>query len=224
MKGVTAASLLILLAGSAVESQVRFGVKGGLSISNLWGDGISGFEDDLLISDPVTSVEQGWVYSVTGGVFLRYDFIPDFLAFQPELLYLRGGKSWDVNNEELKAYIDYITVPVLFKLMIPLDIPVTPSAYVGPVFSYSLRARTEGLDNVPAGSDLGFMTGFGEEIDDAVNDFDIGLATGLSFDIETGPGAVVLDFRYHWGLLEVFDGQDVRNYAFQLMAGYSLDY
>lgn len=224
LKGAVAASLLLLLAATAAQSQLRYGIKGGLSLSNLWGDGITEFEDDLLASDPVTSVESGWVYFITGGVFVRYDFIPDFLAIQPELLYLRGGKSWDVNDEDLKVYVDYITLPVLFKLMIPLDYPVTPSAYAGPVFSYSLRARTEGLENVPDGADLGFMTGFGEDIDDAVNDFDVGLAAGLAFDIEAGPGAVVLDFRYNWGFLEVFDGQDIRNYSFQLMAGYALGY
>lgn len=224
LKGAVAASMLLLLAGTAVQSQVRYGIKGGLSLSNLWGDGVTEFEDDLLASEPVTSVEPGWVNSFTGGVFLRFDLIPDFLAFQPELLYLRSGKSWEVDDEELRAYVDYITLPVLFKLLIPLDYPLTPSAYAGPVFSYALRARTEGLDNVPDGADLGFMTGFGEDIDDAVSDFDVGLAAGLAFDIEAGPGAVVLDFRYNWGFLEVFDGQDIRNHSFQLMAGYSLGY
>ncbi len=216
--------LMLVLANAAAFSETIYGFKAGLSLSNFWGNGLTDFEEDLAGSGPVSDLETHFVLFVTGGIFVRYDLIPDFLAVQPELLYLRGGKSWDVNGELFKVYADYLTIPVVFKLMIPLDYPVTPSAYAGPMLALRLRARTEGLENVPGGADLGFMTGFEENINDEVTVFDVGFATGLSFDIEAGPGDIVLDFRFSWGAVEVFDGQDIRNYAFQLMGGYAFGF
>ncbi len=219
MKRLALSVALLLLVGTAAFTQPMFGIKGGLSTSTFWDDGVDPFEDGL------APTEESLLNYFTGGIFARYEIIPEFIAFQPELLYLRSGKKWEVNGAELDLYNDYLSVPLLVKLLIPLDLPMTPSIYAGPVVSFRLRSRAEGVGDVPAGTDIGFLTGLNEDIGDETRAVDVGLATGINFDIEAGPGTVLLDFRANFGFVEPFDvpnGEDIRNLSFQFMLGYGL--
>ncbi|MDG5815620.1 porin family protein [Chitinispirillales bacterium ANBcel5] len=220
-RNIALVALLVLSVSSATFSQNMYGIKGGLSSSSFWGDGVDDFEDNLGVD-----FESSMLNFFTGGVFARYEIVQDFLAIQPEILYLRSGKQWTIEDTELNVYNDYISVPVLVKLLIPFD-PITPNVYVGPVVNFRLRSRADGIEDVPDEADLGFLVGQDEDISDGTRGFDIGLATGIGVDIEAGPGAFILDFRVNFGFVEIFDdldGDDIRNISFQIMAGYGLEF
>lgn len=84
----------ITAVGFAANAQVNFGVKAGLNISNLTGDGVdtdskAGFNAGGFATIPVSSM----------------------FAVQPELLYsVEGAKSGDT-----KLHLNYINIPVLFQ-------------------------------------------------------------------------------------------------------------
>ncbi|KMQ51182.1 hypothetical protein CHISP_1888 [Chitinispirillum alkaliphilum] len=224
-KKMVVSVLLLVFAATATYSQTMFGIKGGASFSSFWDDGVEDFEDAL--EGTVTDLEANMLPFFTGGIFARYEIIPDFIAIQPELLYLRSGKYWEVNDVDFKVYSDYLSLPILAKLLIPLDLPVTPSVYAGPVFNFRLRSRAENIEDIPPGADLGFLTGLSEDIGDEVRPVDVGLATGINFDIEAGPGTIVLDFRANFGFVQPFDvpdGDDIRNISYMIMAGYGLEF
>jgi hypothetical protein len=67
----------------------------------------------------------------------------------------------------------------------------------------------------------------GELFERFVNVVDAGIAAGVDFKIEMGPGNLVFDFRYTMGALNAFNFESAdktRNYAFMFMAGYALNF
>jgi hypothetical protein len=209
------------------ENIIFIGAKAGGTFSSFWGDGIEEFEDNLMLS--ADELDGSMLLFYTGGIFMTWEVIPDFFALQPEILYHRAGKKWEVGaagtTVDIEAYTDYLVVPVVAKLLIPFDIPLTPGAYLGPVAAIKLRSATDGLDELGGGLDIGFMAGLGDDTGDATRPVDFGLATGLSFDIGTGPGVIVIDARYTFGFIDVFDvdgGDKIKNSVFSIMAGYAL--
>ena len=228
IKRIIPALLFVIFNVAAVFSQPAFGVKGGLSLSNFWGDGVDAFHDrENIAAFEIDKIKGGVLPFVSGGIFLRFDIIPSFLSIQPELLYMRQGENWKLKsangNKNISIHVDYLTVPVCAKLMIPFEnLPLTSSIYAGPALSLRLRAHAKNIDALP---DLHHhsMPDWGKNITNKVNPLDLGLAAGVNMDIASGPGEVVIDFRFQWGFIEVFEmNKDFRNYSFVIMAGYQI--
>jgi len=211
-----------------VFSQTAFGAKSGLSLSNFWGDGADAFcQKEKITAFHIDKIKGRVLPFINGGLFFRFDVIPSFLSIQPELLYIRQGQNWKLESAGSKRYIDinidYLTIPVSAKLMIPFEnAPLTSSIYAGPALSFRLNASAKNIDALPDLHNRS-MPDWGNNITKKTNPLDFGLVTGLNVDIASGPGEIVIDFRFQWGFIEVFEmNKDFRNYSFQIMAGYQI--
>ena len=191
MRALLALSLLApaLLAAPA-SAQLSGGLRGGLNTAFFSGR-------DALGTDPRLGA--------VGGAFVRYDVTPR-VAVQVEALYSQEGAE-DVDGT---YKLDYIDVPVLLRLGLPVSRLADAGVYAGPSVGLPVRATFADED----GRDL--------EEETAV---DLGVVLGADF--WAGPFGV--DLRYTGGLTDAFsdeiDGEsvrplDIRNQALTITVGF----
>lgn len=153
-----------------------------------------------------------------GGLRAVVEFNP-FLGIQPEILFKQYGATLKAEagpfNIESTATTNYLQVPVLARLALPVGGSVTPKVLVGPTFGYFLSGSTK------AGDDT-------KDIDaEDVERLDIGVAAGVGVDFATGPGALSLDLRYDRSLTQsnkasdMDGGLEVMNTGFSFLVGYN---
>lgn len=196
------------VAAGPAHAGAAFGVKGGVSISQV--------QADLFDTDNRT----GFV----GGIYGAFDLTPA-IGIQPELLFVRKGAklfeySGDVIgipvSESVSLDVDYLEVPVLLRVSLPVAEPVDVRLLAGPVASLKMdeKLSTSGL--------------FGYSLDsDQIKTADIGIAAGAAVALRSGDMRIVGEGRYTFGLTNVSDlsvggvslGGDVKNGSFYLMAG-----
>lgn len=220
--------ILVISSLSQEQRKLKFGIKTGAVISSFWGNGADNFEENM--SSVVRDFDADMKLSLTITGLINYDFVPGFFNVQGELQYLRLGKNWEFDlesGEEVSfgLYTDYLSIPILFKLLISLNTSVLPEVYLGPSFSVQLRSRAMNLEVVPDSLQSEFLRGLGnrQNISNQVSNFDVGFHTGLSLNFLTKPGAIVLDFRFAFGTINVFTidgGKEFRNCSFSFMIGY----
>lgn len=145
----------------------RFGLKGGINFATLNGD----FSDNI---DGRTGYHIGAV--------AQFSLLGTF-AIQSEVIYSAQG----IDNID----IDYLNVPVLFKLKF------------AKIFS------------VEAGPQFGFVVNDTSDLGDPES-FDLSGALGAGIEISKFFAQV----RYNFGVTDVLDNMDARNAAFQLSVGY----
>lgn len=110
------------------EAQLRFGVKGGVNISNVH------FSSDLLNSDNVTGFHIGPMLETT---------LPLVgVGFDAAILYSQRGMGFA--SEDIRT--DYIDIPVNFKWKLSLPL-VKPYLAVGPYASF--RVGGDKIWNIP---------------------------------------------------------------------------
>jgi outer membrane immunogenic protein len=116
------AFVALLVVPQTASAGVKFGIKGGANIANVNGDFMEGLED--------------WKSTIgfCGGIFLELNF-GRVLTIQPEVLYTMKG----ANTGDGKLKFDYIEIPVLLKLRIPIS-SVHPFVFAGPAFGFNLKA------------------------------------------------------------------------------------
>jgi hypothetical protein len=220
--------ILVLSNFSQEQRRFNFGIKTGAVLSSFWGNGVDNFEESM--SEGVRDFDADMMLSLTVAGLISYDFIPGFFNVQGELQYLRLGKNWEIDlesGEEVSfgLYTDYLSIPVLFKLLIPLNSSVLPAVYAGSSLFIQLRSRARNLELVPTSLQGEFLQGLGnrKNVSNQVSNFDVGFHTGLSLSFRTKPGSIVLDFRFAFGAINVFTvegGEDFRNSFFSIMVGY----
>lgn len=142
----------ILVLPQAAAAGVKFGLKGGANIANVNGN----FSDAL----------ADWKSTVgfCGGIFLELN-IGRVLTIQPEVLYTMKG----ADTGEGKLKFDYIEIPVLLKIRIPMG-SVHPFVFAGPAFGWNLKAAVEGykIDDMPT-SDYSAVFGAGLQLGGSVH-------------------------------------------------------
>ncbi len=124
MKKTLIVTSLVLLCLGLAHAQNRYGFRGGLNISSL-----------ELTADG-ESIDTSNSLGIHAGLFLQHK-TKQGLIVQPEILYSqKGALSSD------RAYIDYIEIPLLFKLNLNLG-----KAYLqplaGPQAGYAIRAESD---------------------------------------------------------------------------------
>lgn len=186
------------LVGSAMAAEMQpfsAGVKGGLNLSNVWGDDA----DD-------TDMKMGFVGGVCGGWNIN-----EIWALQLELLYSMKGYSFDDGaGTDVDAKLDYLEIPLLVRARIPIEgSAVTPSLFVGPSLGILLSAKVDSTDvkDMTTGTDFGVAFGGGVSMPAgpgmAMLDlrYTLGLVSiddsGWDADIKNGVFGVVLG--YSWG-------------------------
>jgi hypothetical protein len=187
-------------------AQMQIGPKAGLNLANLSGDDI---ED--------TDSKTGFA----GGVFFMYKF-SDMFAIQPEAYYSMKGATDKFDYEggtiDVTYSFDYIEVPLLLKLLIPItNSSINPAIFAGPFVGFNTTAKAK------AEAD-----GQSEEQD--VEDFkstEFGLAFGGGLGFPVGTNELGFDVRYILGLSTLDDSEeeaDVKNSVinFNVYFGFSL--
>ncbi|MEX0680704.1 MAG: porin family protein [Balneolales bacterium] len=188
--GLTLYGIAIL---SAWPVQAQFfdgGVKGGANLATLSNtentDYLKGFHVGafLNISPPLSPV-----------------------GIQPEILYSRIGTVYrvDVDEEDLlngpfstveqheePLKIDYLQIPVLMKLYLPMPGPMDPHLYAGPYLGFLMDSSYE--------SERDDAT----DITERLNDREFGAVVGIGTEVHLLLLSIYLDARFTTGLEPVF--------------------
>ena len=219
----------IFLTPSMLNAQGKsIGVKGGISFANYWGEGTTKLNDQ--IASAISDLDERNQIYFTVSVFSSKEILPDLLSIQSEILYSRGGKSWEgtLNGEKVTFGIqtDYLQMPWLAKLSFPVFLK--PTIYAGPHISWMFRSRfndaPSALDTLPIFQQVDVN---GKVLTGDVNVIDLGLTTGLEISFPLSIGRIVVDGRYTLGGLDVFNfsqGSQIKNYSFLIMLGYALNF
>ena len=195
-------ALFFTICGTTLQAQskITYGVKGGLSLANLYGDDISDVDSKI---------------GFTAGAFLNIGTSGQ-ISIQPELLYTMKGAKDDVLGLEEKLKLNYIEVPILIKWTSPSEGTIRPNLFIGPAPAFLMSAKFEET-----------FGGVLVEIDikDEVKSFDFGVVFGGGLDFAAGSGSFVIDIRYTLGLTSVDDSgfdADLKNKVFSASIGYAL--
>jgi len=204
-----ALSLLVLF-GVPGRAASQFGIRGGVNLTKFVGADATG-------SESATGLNLGAsIPLITLGP----------LSIVPEVYYSqKGAKQFDPQTATTFEFgLNYIEVPLLAKLSIPLSRSL--SAYVagGPAYAWNVDCS---ISSTSTGNSSSSECGetFGS-FDTAMEKADRGVvvSTGLDFTIP-GLGGLNLDARLVRGLARLrtgATGSDIKNQAFSLMLGYYL--
>jgi hypothetical protein len=187
----------------SVSQALDLGIRGGLAFSSLHGDGVA---------------DCGWRQGMCVGVSTEYSIL-GLVAIQPELLYIQKGAKCDVNpftgtdiGETYVVKLDYVELPVLAAMSVPLPSLVKPKVFAGPYIAYNLKAQ---------GS---FETGSSTDLD-FIKAFDYGAVVGVGTDLDFLVAKVMLDGRYTFSLASIHeDGDDVKNRSITVVLGLLLNF
>ncbi|MDE3057904.1 MAG: PorT family protein [Bacteroidota bacterium] len=177
----------------------HFGGKIGLNFADFHGSDASSIDG------------HGTRTGLVVGAYMTYDFIP-LIGIQPEVLYSMKGTSGSTQGVDYTFSANYIEVPVLLKLNIPMapGTPVKVNVYAGPDFAFNVASSVEASGN-----------GQSQTTDESNNtkgfDFNLAFGGGVGFGI--GPATLGLDLRYSLGTGTIDKtGGDIKNGVFALMA------
>jgi hypothetical protein len=194
-----ALALVALLSYAAAAEETTWGIKGGINLADLEGDGISGNEMKLVGG---------------GGIFFNRT-IANGISIQPEVLFMmKGTKSESLENTGI--HLTYIDIPVLVRYSIPTETKLIPYFLAGPSFGILMSATYEVL-NVE------------EDIKDDLKSIDYCLVLGAGADYAIGEGRLIFDVRYSFGLTTIVDesddeGDEVKNTGIIFMVGYGYSF
>jgi hypothetical protein len=193
MKKLTTILLVAAFAGLLVlprpaAADVQFGLKAGGNMAKP-----TGADAD----DPLATLKSR--VGFTGGIFLAFNF-GRVVTIQSEVLYTMKGATYvaldDSYTDKLSA--DYIEIPLLLKLRIPLPV-VQPFVFAGPSVGFKLKEKLES-DGVPLdetilkNNDYGAIFGGGLNLGRNFM-IDVRYSLGLQKVINTFEGEVEPDFK-----------------------------
>lgn len=204
MKKIILSAIAVMAFGFANAQDVKFGLKGGLNVSNFSGD-----TDGL-------DLKSRFGFNVGGFVEIKFS---EKFALQPEVLYSTQGSK--VDNFGLDTEVGYVTSDVTFKLAY-INVPVMFKYYAAENFS------------IEAGPQIGFLTsaktetkvdGYGSsEVDakDVFESIDFGLNLGAGYDFTEN---FSIGARYNLGLSNIAkteegDDSKLHNGVFSFSAAY----
>jgi hypothetical protein len=160
----------------------------------------------------------------TGGGFVRFGM--GTLAVQPELMYVtKGAKQSGVFEGQAidaELRLDYIEVPLLLLLPIGAGAGVAPYVYAGPAFAFEVGCSV--AFDVPGFSGSADCDE-DEDFDSDRRKIDVGAMVGGGLSFPVGPGALLVEGRYNFGLLNLdtsTDGNTTRHRSGALLFGYSM--
>lgn len=213
MFGARLFSTAMLLGVSAVSAHAQVGIRGGVNLTKFVGGDAADYQS-----------AQGLNLGMSVPLFRMGP-----LSLVPEVYYSQKGakQSALLGAPTFALDLDYVEVPVLAKLSIPLRRSL--SAYVagGPAFAWNINCSfsiaSAGDANLAGATPCGETFGsFNTAMDKA--DRGIVLSGGLDF-VVPGVGGLNLDARLVRGLARLGtadNGGDLKNQSVTLMLGYYL--
>lgn len=179
--------LMFGISANRARAQAGFGIRGGVNFSTL---------------------SNTDVHSHTGlmlGLYFDAPLADNWVILQPEVLYTQKG--FETNG--LTHRIDYLEIPVLFRVNIINPSGILPFIYAGPYVGFKINTSfPETSASTPAG-EIDFNNG------DNVNNTDFGITVGGGLDF----GHLSLGVRYDAGLTDVFETTDAKNGVLSIVAG-----
>jgi len=137
--------------------------------------------------------------------------LTNWLYFQPEFLYFKkGGKykvevpiaspipGFEVNVVDTR-YLDYLEIPLLIKVALPLKWKVKPTFLTGLSAGFKLSGQLDNKVNVSL-SGYNFTWPRTEDITSQLNDIEFSYIIGGGLDFEIGRGKLAVDQRFSFGL------------------------
>lgn len=198
MKKVILAVVAVMSFAFANAQDVKFGLKGGINLSNFTGD----------IEDASSKVG----FQVGG--FAEFK-LSDKFAIQPELLYSTQGAKYKESevNYLYKETINmgYLNVPVMAKYYVIDKLSIE----AGPQIGFLLSAKDKWEETY-----LGEKYSGKESIKDSFKTVDFSLNVGAGYDFTENVSAGI---RYNFGVSNISDFEDngkIHNNVISLFVGY----
>jgi hypothetical protein len=187
---VIAACVGLLALPQPARADVQFGIKAGGNMAKPTG---------LDAQDPLATLKNKVGFN--GGVFLALNF-GRVVTIQWEALYTMKGATYVALDDSYtdKLYADYIEVPLLLKLRIPLPV-IQPFVFAGPTVGFKLQEKLESngeevplTENLLKNNDYGAIFGAGLNLG---RNFmvDVRYSLGLQKVISTVEGELQPDFK-----------------------------
>ena len=201
---ITIVVAAMLLVGSTAEAQEKkFGVKGGLNLSNL-----------SLEDNDDSNLRTGFHFSVWGAFPIATN-----LSVQPELQYSSDGTRWLQETSEYSAdaslKLDYIELPVSLVYNLARDVDF----HLGPYVAFLANASSEATLKTGS-STLNLISDLDK---DNFKSTDFGMQAGMRFHLNP----IYIGFGYKLGLTEVAQDNarnyfgDAANRSIRLSVGYT---
>lgn len=181
LKKITLAIILALGTSTIANAQgpdgTKFGIKGGVNLSNLYTEDVD---------------DQNVLLGYNLGIFIEMP-ITSKVSLQPELLYTTKGAELKYDNAFAqgtgKFRLNYIELPLLLKL----NVTEKFNLHFGPYAAYLIDSK---ITNEDANGNINFES----DIDrDDLNKLDFGLAGGFGINF----GGFGVGARYNYGLSTV---------------------
>jgi len=201
--------IFVTLSVETVNAQVKIqiGLKAGGNIANFTGD------DATFMGQSLDSK-----FGFGGGIFSMFQF-GNIFAIQPEVYYTMKGATLSYSGVDITFTFDYIEVPLLLKVIIPVEgSNIRPSIVAGPVLSFNSTAEVKGEGNGQTAT---------QDVSDDVQSTDFSLAFGGGVGFMLGNNELGFDIRYILGLKSWDDSianDDVKNSVinFNVYFGFSV--
>ena len=214
MRNSTTKLFLVLamlgVASTRANAQATIGVKLGPTFSKL------SVDDDTQDGAPETLTSFG------GGGFIRFGFAG--LALQAEVLALTKGASQSVNDPEFgeatfELKLNYIEIPVTAMFTLGSG----PYLFAGPSIAFEVSCKVD-IDT----DDFDLEGG---DCDDEATDsdrkkMDLSLVGGVGFQLPIGPGRLLIEGRYIYGMTNLddsaIDNTESKNRTWAIFAGFAV--
>ena len=196
-------SLVIALLGmvSLVGAQnASFSIKGGLNMSNFYGDELSD-----------KNMKTGFHI----GVGADFEFAPN-MAIQSGLLFTSKGAKYttDLVSTELNANANFLQLPLHFAYKIDVMPGTRVVLHAGPYVAYGIGGKTSaGNIEVDTFKDDAFL-----DVLNGLKPFDAGIGLGVGAEF----GSILLDLGWDMGLTNIsrINNADVKTQNAYLSVGY----
>lgn len=182
--------------------QAGVGLKGGLSWSSL----------SLASTEPIPFT-FGTSQSYAGGMF--FDIGMGFVTVQPEILYVRMGGEYEVDElNSLEFRHQYIQVPLLLRFNILPAGPIRPFICAGGYGAYLIKA--EGVMEIDGTVEK-------TDVTEDYQRFDYGLVGGAGLLFKLGVVGLSIEGRYNYGLANLLKdpavGDSMKNQSLMALVG-----
>lgn len=215
--------IIFISVSASAQGITERGIKIGLNSAKLTDD-FGNLINDGLVSTGFSnvSVDENRRIGFSAGVFLTHS-INDIFAIQPEILFTMKGSKYETEatyrgiavKTTATEKLNYLEIPVLAKVTIPMEGKFSPNLFAGPYFALKLSAKAKAEATVSG------ITTEVEADDDAVRSTDYGLVFGGGVDYSLAKGKITFDVRYSLGMQSIYDNFSVKNSGISAMIGYS---
>lgn len=219
LQAFSAALLVSILVPDAGQAQLPLGLRGGINLSEFVGGDAE--------ADTKRGLDLGVAFSpLQAGPF---SLMIEGYYRQKGAETLQSSLDSTEPPESVEFGLDYVEIPVLARVDIPLASRLGLYLQGGPAFGWQLDCGVEFSTSGDPGSPTGNCDDLlGGGLEDTLRDYEMGAVggAGLELIVLQGVGAITLDARINRGLTRLTKedtGSDLKNQSMSLMLGYTFN-